>query len=129
MSAGVLVVTEMVVGVGALAPAAVGEIDNNLMLMPLIASAIELLLEIISAPPSMRYFASFGASITVDPVSRPELPDSVRSEPTPIVVEVKTRREPVESVRMFALNPDVPNCELIDSRTCCSVAPAGMLRS
>ncbi|MNT91151.1 hypothetical protein D3C72_2322040 [compost metagenome] len=79
--------------------------------------------------PSMVYLAFCGTSITVAPVSRPELPDNVRSEPTPMVVEVNTSREPVESVRMLALRPEVENCVLIESRTCCKVAPAGTLKS
>ncbi|MNG25405.1 hypothetical protein D3C84_1102520 [compost metagenome] len=87
-----------------------------------------LLFDCISMP-SMLYLAFFGSSITVAPTSRPELPDRVRSESTPMVVEVNTNREPVESVRMLALNPDVENCVLIESRTCCSVAPTGMLKS
>ncbi|MNI89017.1 hypothetical protein D3C73_1463660 [compost metagenome] len=88
-----------------------------------------LLLDSISIVPSMVYLAFFGVSTTVAPTSIPESPDSVRSEPTPMVVDVSTSRDPVESVRMLALKPDVENCELIESRTCCSVAPAGTLRS
>ncbi|MNY66238.1 hypothetical protein D3C86_2036270 [compost metagenome] len=77
----------------------------------------------------MLYLAFFGSSTTVAPTSRPELPDRVRSEPTPIAVEVSTNREPEASVSRLALSPDVENCVLIESRTCCSVAPAGILKS
>ncbi|MNG20942.1 hypothetical protein D3C84_1052490 [compost metagenome] len=98
----------MVVGVGLGAPAAVGETDSNLMLTPLTASAMVLLLDSI-AMPSMVYLAFLGGSITFTPTSRPEVPDSVRSVPSPMVVEVSTSREPVASVRMLALKPDVEN--------------------
>ncbi|MNW11936.1 hypothetical protein D3C71_2094950 [compost metagenome] len=57
------------------------------------------------------------------------MPDSVRSVPSPMVVEVSTSREPVASVRMLALKPDVENWLLIESRTCCRVAPTGTLTS
>ncbi|MNP22972.1 hypothetical protein D3C76_1156630 [compost metagenome] len=59
----------------------------------------------------------------------PELPSRVMSEPSPIVVEVMIKREPVASVSTLALKPATPNWLLMLSRTCCSVAPAGTLKS
>ncbi|MNQ67577.1 hypothetical protein D3C85_821050 [compost metagenome] len=109
--------------------ASLGETVSNLILTPLTASSMVLDLDSSAMDPSMVYLAFFGTSTTVAPTSIPEVPDSVMSEPTPMVVEVNTKREPVASVRMLALKPAVENCELIESRTCCSVAPAGTLRS
>ncbi|MCY1434998.1 hypothetical protein D9M71_510770 [compost metagenome] len=119
----------MVVGVKSPVVASLGETDRSLILTPLTASLIVFDLDSSAIDPSMVYLAFFGTSTTVAPTSIPELPDSVMSEPTPMLVEVNTSRDPVESVRTLALKPEVENCELIESRTCCSVAPAGTLRS
>src|SRR5690606_16232587 len=101
----------MVAGVAGPPPDGVGDTPVSLTVIPLTASAMVLDLEIIDTP-SRTYSAFCGGARTVTPVCRPELPDRVRSEPTPVVVEVSTMREPLASVRMLALKPLLAYCEL-----------------
>lgn len=110
LSVAVLVLTVISVAIGLLVSPVVGNGDgeSNLMLTPLNASEMSLVLDVAGIP-SMLYLASFGVSTTVEPTSRPELPDNVRSDPTPMVVDVSIRREPLESVRTLALKPAVAN--------------------
>ncbi|MNN77750.1 hypothetical protein D3C81_1942440 [compost metagenome] len=104
-----LVATEIVMGIKSFVSVRFDETDSNLILTPLTASSMVLLLDSISSVPSIMYLAFFGVSTTVEPISMPESPDSVKSDPTPIAVDVSTRRDPEESVRMLALRPDVEN--------------------
>ncbi|MNQ63805.1 hypothetical protein D3C85_781990 [compost metagenome] len=115
-------------GVAAPPPDGIGDIPISLTVIPLTASAMVLLLEVIDTP-SRTYSAFCGVARTELPVCRPDVPTMVSSEPTPVVVEVNTIREPPASVRMLALKPRLAYCELIESRTCCNVAPAGTLTS
>ncbi|MNL11918.1 hypothetical protein D3C87_1327730 [compost metagenome] len=128
LSVEALAVTVIVAGVAEPPPDGVGETPVSLSVMPLTASAMVLLLEVIDTP-SRTYSAFCGGARTEEPVCRPEVPDRIKSEPTPVVLEVNTIREPPASVRMLALKPWLAYCELIESRTCCNVAPAGTLTS
>ncbi|MNY23215.1 hypothetical protein D3C86_1568700 [compost metagenome] len=115
-------------GVAAPPPDGVGETPVSLTVIPLTASAIVLDLDSITTPSSV-YLAFCGVARIEVPVSRPELPVMLSSEPTPVLLDVSTIREPLASVRMLALKPWFAYWELIESRTCCKVAPAGMLTS
>ncbi|MNF90881.1 hypothetical protein D3C84_734670 [compost metagenome] len=97
--------TVIVAGVAAPPPDGTGETPVNLSVIPLTASVMVLLLDSISTTPSILYFAFCGVVRTEVPVSSPELPDKLRSEPTPVLLEVSTMREPLASVRMLALKP------------------------